>query len=187
MDVRPAGRAAASLLHATGLPELVCSNLQEYETLALKLAVAPVELTAIRHSGEARQMQFHRLKRRGFIALLGGAAAWPVATHAQQPKIVRLGYLDPAKPTDATAVDQRRQFLLGMRYLGYIEGKDFKMEDRYAEGRMDRLPALASELARSFRERSGSRAPSLPWRGSSAPLDHREDHVLNGWASACPA
>ena len=89
------------------------------------------------------------MKRREFITLLAGAAAWPLAARAQQPKVVRLGYLDPAKPTDATAVNLRRQFVLGMRDLGYIEGRHFKMEDRYAEGRMDRLPALASELARS--------------------------------------
>jgi len=89
------------------------------------------------------------MKRREFITLLGGVAAWPLAVHAQQPKVVRLGYLDSAKPTDATAVNLRRQFLLGMRDLGYIEGRHFKMEDRYAEGRIDRLPALASELAHS--------------------------------------
>src|SRR5215471_12121233 len=91
-----------------------------------------------------------RMRRRNFIALLGGAAAaWPLLAHAQQAKVVRLGYLDPARRTDTIAVDLRRQFLLGMRDLGYIEGRHFKMEDRNAEGRMDRLPALASELARS--------------------------------------
>jgi predicted O-linked N-acetylglucosamine transferase (SPINDLY family) len=56
MDVRSAGRAAASLLHATGLPELVCSNLHEYETLALKLALALVELTAIRRKLESNRL-----------------------------------------------------------------------------------------------------------------------------------
>src|SRR5262245_38993199 len=86
------------------------------------------------------------MKRREFITLLGGAAAWPLAAHAQQAKVVRLGYLDPARRTDTIAVNLRRQFLLGMRDLGYIEGRHFKMEDRNAEGRLDRLPALASEL-----------------------------------------
>ena len=87
------------------------------------------------HCGLGQRMHSDRLKRREFITLLGGAAAaWPVAARAQQPKVVRLGYLDPAKPTDATAVNLRRQFLLGMRDLGYIEGRHFKMEDRYAEG-----------------------------------------------------
>jgi putative tryptophan/tyrosine transport system substrate-binding protein len=95
---------------------------------------------------EAREVL--AVKRREFITLLGSAvAAAPLAAHAQQAKVVRLGYLDPARPTDTIAVNLRRQFLLGMRDLGYIEGRHFKMEDRNAEGRMDRLPALASELA----------------------------------------
>ena len=74
------------------------------------------------------------MRRRTFIRLLGGAAMWPLVARAQQAKVVRLGYLDPLKPTDAIAVNLRRQFLLGMRDLGYIEGRHFKMEDRYAEG-----------------------------------------------------
>src|SRR5262249_46501765 len=88
------------------------------------------------------------IARRKFLATLGGSvAAWPLAARRQQAKVVRLGYLDPARPTDTIAVNLRRQFLLGMRDLGYIEERHFKMEDRNAEGRMDRLPALASELA----------------------------------------
>jgi ABC-type uncharacterized transport system substrate-binding protein len=87
--------------------------------------------------------------RRKFITLLGGAAAaWPLAARAQQPKVVRLGYLEPGTPTDPVAANLRRQFLLGLRDLGYVEGRHFKMEDRSAGGRLDRLPALASELAR---------------------------------------
>jgi putative tryptophan/tyrosine transport system substrate-binding protein len=89
------------------------------------------------------------LKRREFITLVGGAAvAWPLAARAQQPKLIRLGYLEPGMPTDLVAANLRRQFLLGLRDLGYIEGRHFKMEDRSAEGRLDRLPALATELAR---------------------------------------
>jgi putative ABC transport system substrate-binding protein len=89
------------------------------------------------------------MRRREFITLLGGAAAaWPLAARAQQPKVVRLGYLEPGTPTDPVAANLRRQFLLGLRDLGYVEGRHFKMEDRSAGGRLDRLPALASELAR---------------------------------------
>jgi putative tryptophan/tyrosine transport system substrate-binding protein len=88
------------------------------------------------------------MRRRDFIkGIAGSAAAWPLAARAQQAKVVRLGYLDPARPTDAIALNLRHQFLLGMRDLGYIEGRDFKMEDRNAEGHVDRLPALANELA----------------------------------------
>jgi predicted O-linked N-acetylglucosamine transferase (SPINDLY family) len=53
-----AGRAAASLLHAVGLPELVCGNLQEYEALALKLALAPAEVTVIRRKLEANRLTY---------------------------------------------------------------------------------------------------------------------------------
>jgi ABC-type uncharacterized transport system substrate-binding protein len=89
------------------------------------------------------------MKRRSFITLLGGAAAtWPLAARAQQPKIIRLGYLDPQRPSDPIAANLRRQFLLGLRDLGYIEGSHFKMEDRSADGQLDRLGNLATELAR---------------------------------------
>jgi ABC-type uncharacterized transport system substrate-binding protein len=88
------------------------------------------------------------IRRREFITLLGGvAAAWPLAARAQQPKVVRLGYLEPQTPTDLVAANLRRQFLLGLRDLGYVEGRHFKMDDRSADGRLDRLPALAAELA----------------------------------------
>ena len=88
------------------------------------------------------------MRRRDFITLLGGAAAWPLHARAQQSKVVRLGYLEPQMPKDLVAANLRRQFLLGLRDLGYVEGRHFKMEDRSADGRLDRLPALAIELAR---------------------------------------
>jgi putative tryptophan/tyrosine transport system substrate-binding protein len=88
------------------------------------------------------------MKRRDFITLLGGAASWPLTARAQQSKVVRLGYLEPQMPKDLVAANLRRQFLLGLRDLGYVEGRHFKMEDRSADGRLDRLPALAIELAR---------------------------------------
>src|SRR5260370_34938109 len=91
-----------------------------------------------------------RMKRREFISLLGSAAVggWPLAARAQQAKVVRLGYLEPQTPTDLVAANLRRQFLLGLRDLGYVEGRHFKMEDRSANGQLDRLGNLASELAR---------------------------------------
>ena len=63
------------------------------------------------------------MRRREFITLLGGAAAaWPLTARAQQSKIIRLGYLEPQRPTEAVAANLRRQFLLGLRDLGYVEG-----------------------------------------------------------------
>jgi putative tryptophan/tyrosine transport system substrate-binding protein len=94
------------------------------------------------------RIQFLR-RRREFITLLGGAAAaWPLAVRAQQPAIFRLGYLDAGVRSDTTVQNLRRQFLIGLRDLGYVEGRNFKMEDRNADGDLARLPALAAELAR---------------------------------------
>jgi putative ABC transport system substrate-binding protein len=90
------------------------------------------------------------MRRREFIALLGGAAvAWPLAAQAQQSKLVRLGYLDSSsgRPTDPVGANLRRQFLLGLRDLGYVEGRHFQIEQRSAEGQFDRLPGFARELA----------------------------------------
>jgi putative tryptophan/tyrosine transport system substrate-binding protein len=87
------------------------------------------------------------MKRRAFITLLGGAAAWPLAAVAQAPaKRPRIGYLAGSLPTPSAKVTGA--FIEGMRALGYIEGRDFEMDYRWAEGYLDRLPALAEELVR---------------------------------------
>jgi putative ABC transport system substrate-binding protein len=92
-------------------------------------------------------MQFDQLKRREFMSLLGGAAAaWPLAARAQQEKIWRIGYLTPGfldSRTSAALLDTLRQQLSS---LGYTEGKNLIIDQRAAEGRNDRLPALANEL-----------------------------------------
>jgi putative tryptophan/tyrosine transport system substrate-binding protein len=85
--------------------------------------------------------------RRKFIAALGGASLpWPLVARAQQSEVFKLGYLEPGSPSDPIEANLRRQFLLGMRDLGYVEERHFKMEDRHADGHLDRLPALAAEL-----------------------------------------
>ena len=88
------------------------------------------------------------MRRREFITLLGGAAAWPLMARAQQAKLVHLGYIEAGRPADPVVANLRRQFLLGLRDLGYVEGVHFHLEQRSAEGRSDRLPGLAGELAR---------------------------------------
>jgi putative tryptophan/tyrosine transport system substrate-binding protein len=87
------------------------------------------------------------MRRRHFITLLGAAAAWPLGARAQQPKTVHIGYLEAGARSDPTGQNLRRQFLLGLRDLGYREERDFKMEDRHAGGQLDQLPVLAAELA----------------------------------------
>ncbi|HEV2041229.1 MAG TPA: hypothetical protein VGT81_14530 [Casimicrobiaceae bacterium] len=86
------------------------------------------------------------MRRREFVTLIGSAAlAWPLATHAQQSKVARIGalYLGIA---DADSF--RKELREGMRELGYVEGQNIAFEFRSAEGKLDRLPELAADLVR---------------------------------------
>jgi putative ABC transport system substrate-binding protein len=86
------------------------------------------------------------IRRREFIALLGGAAvAWPLAAPAQQSKVARIGALYIGL---ADAESFKKELAEGLRQLGYVEGKDIAFEFRSADGRLDRLPELAAELVR---------------------------------------
>jgi ABC-type uncharacterized transport system substrate-binding protein len=91
-------------------------------------------------------MQIDQLKRRDFISLLGGAAvAWPLAVQAQRAKVARIGFLGVG-PATAWA-DQVEAFKAGLRDLGYVEGRNIVIDERWAES-TDQLPALAAELVR---------------------------------------
>jgi len=83
------------------------------------------------------------IRRREFITLLGGAAAWPLAAHSQD-RMALVGFigLNSAGATQAYVV----ALLDGLKQAGYIEGRNLAMEYRFAEGRIDRLPALAADL-----------------------------------------
>jgi putative ABC transport system substrate-binding protein len=87
------------------------------------------------------------IRRRDFITLLGGAAAWPVTARAQQPgRVSRIAYLGTsAAALEGPFVDA---FLQTLRGLGHVEGKTFVIDYRWAEGEDDRLPDLAVELVR---------------------------------------
>ena len=88
------------------------------------------------------------MRRRDVITGIGGTlAAWPLAAHAQQrEKIARIGYLGAGIRT--AIPNPRDAFLQGLRDLGYVEGQNFVLVDRYAEGRQERSPELAVELVR---------------------------------------
>ena len=86
------------------------------------------------------------MRRREFIGLLGGATAmWPLAAGAQQPKLPVIGFMSSRSAKDSAQLLQA--FHRGLREVGYIEGQNVAIEYRWAEGRYERLAALAAELA----------------------------------------
>ena len=86
------------------------------------------------------------MRRRQFITLLGGAAAWPLAARAQQgAKVFRIGFLFYGSSGSSPELDAFRR---GLREFGYIEGQNIAVEYRFASGQVERLPDLAAELVR---------------------------------------
>jgi putative ABC transport system substrate-binding protein len=85
------------------------------------------------------------LRRRNFLGVLGAAAAWPLAARAQQDGVRRVGLLWPALEQDHRR-KTRPAFLDRLRELGWIDGKNIQIHERYAGGELDRLPTLAREL-----------------------------------------
>src|SRR5918998_3486024 len=86
------------------------------------------------------------MRRRELTVLLGTAAVWPLAGRAQKPGMPVVGYLGPESPEPFAS--RVRAFRDGLAELGYVEGRNVAIEFRWAEGRYDRLPALAADLAR---------------------------------------
>jgi putative ABC transport system substrate-binding protein len=90
-------------------------------------------------------MQLDQLRRREFITLLGGAAAWPLSARAQHAKIPHIGFLRHG-PASANA-DRVEALRAGLRQLGYVEGQNIAIEFRWAET-VDQLPGLVAEFLR---------------------------------------
>src|ERR1700716_1368857 len=88
------------------------------------------------------------MRRREFITLLGGTATWPLAARAQQPsgRVYRVGYL--AGGSRQTQLYLVKAFEEGLRSFGYSVGQNIIIEYRFADGEVQRLPALAEDLVR---------------------------------------
>jgi len=86
------------------------------------------------------------MRRRDFLSIFGGAAAWPLAARAQQPTMPVVGYLDAGFP-EASA-NLVAGFRKGLSEAGYVEGRNVAIEFRWARNDYDRLAELAADLVR---------------------------------------
>ena len=85
------------------------------------------------------------MRRREFIALIGGVAVWPLAARAQSSSVPVIGILNPTT-AGGVWLPLEAAFRQGLSDTGYTEGRNIKIEGRWADSQYDRLPALAADL-----------------------------------------
>jgi putative ABC transport system substrate-binding protein len=101
------------------------------------------------------------IKRREFITLLGGAAAWPLAARAQQDgRMRRVGVLEGVDDDNPMAQPRRTTFRQALERLGWVEGRNVRLDYRYGAGALQRYQTYAKELRRPHPARREAFRPS---------------------------
>src|SRR5882757_160685 len=111
------------------------------------------------------------MNRREMLRLLGGGAIWPLAAHAQQKAKPVVGFLSSRSPNESAA--NVAAFRQGLKDAGYVDGENVAIDYRWAEGRYDRLPALAAELVGlqvAVIVATGGNAPGLAAKTATARI-----------------
>jgi putative tryptophan/tyrosine transport system substrate-binding protein len=130
-----------------------------------------------------------KMKRREFITLLGGTAAWPLTARAQQAaNAPTIGFVGSDTPDPYE--DRLRAFRLGLRSTGFVEGHNLTVDYRWAAGRNDKLPELTADLVR--RQVAVIVAPTRPrfWSQKRQPKQFQSSSLrrvirsTSGWSRA---